>query len=602
VTRALPRACAALAIAALALSTAAHAQPDPNKVIRAVFPTGETGFDPQAAGDIYSNAVNRVIFDTPYTYDYLARPYKLIPNTAVALPEITDGGKLWTIRIKPGIYFADDPVFKGQKRELTAYDYVYSWKRVMDPRMRSNSMQMFDGRFEGMDELVNATKEGGKFDYDKTIAGLQAVDRYTIRMKLNFPDTELLANLTTSSAAAVAREVVEKYADGGGWVMANPVGTGPYILKEWRRGQRIVLEASPTFRDERFPDSSDPADKALVAKYKGKRIPFAGRIEISIIEESNPRLLAFEGGEIDYAAAPVDLIWNVLDPPATLKPRLAERGITLNRGVQPAITYTYFNMEDPVVGGYTPDKVALRRAFSLGYNVDEEVRVIRQGQAFPAAQVVPPTVTGHDPKLQNRKAYDPAAARALLDRFGYKDRDGDGFRETPDGKPLVLKLASAPSAIDRQYDELRKRSADAIGLKVEFVKQKWPDLLKAARLGQLQMFTLGNISTTPEGFGFLGLLYGQNSGFSNLARFRLPEFDKLYEQARAMPDGPAREKVMQKMNELVTVYAPWNITVFRYENVLVHPWITSYKYSGFTQHPWPYLDVDNAKRRGAGKS
>ena len=592
----------ALVIAALALSAAAQAQPDPNKVIRAVFPTGETGFDPQAAGDIYSNAVNRVIFDTPYTYDYLARPYKLIPNTAVALPEISDGGKLWTIRIKPGIYFADDPVFKGQKRELTAYDYVYSWKRVMDPRMRSNSMQMFDGRFEGMDDLVNATKEGGKFDYDKAIAGLQAIDRYTIRLKLNFPDTELMSNLTTSSAAAVAREVVEAYADGSGWVMANPVGTGPYRLKEWRRGQRIVLEASPTFRDERFPDSSDPADKALVAKYKGKRIPFAGRIEISIIEESNPRLLAFEGGEIDYAAAPIDLIWNVMDPPAKLKPRLAERGITLSRGVQPAISYTYFNMEDPIVGGYTPDKVALRRAFSLGYNVDEEVRVIRQGQAFAATQVIPPTVTGHDPKLQNRKAYDPVAARALLDRFGYKDRDGDGFRETPDGKPLVLKLASAPSAIDRQYDELRKRSADAIGLKVEFVKQKWPDLLKAARLGQLQMFTLGNISTTPEGFGFLGLLYGQNSGFSNLARFRLPEFDKLYEQARAMPDGPAREKVMQKMNELVTVYAPWNITVFRYENILVHPWITSYKYSGYTQHPWPYLDVDNAKRRAAGKS
>jgi hypothetical protein len=254
VTRALPRACAALAIAALALSTAAHAQPDPNKVIRAVFPTGETGFDPQAAGDIYSNAVNRVIFDTPYTYDYLARPYKLIPNTAVALPEITDGGKLWTIRIKPGIYFADDPVFKGQKRELTAYDYVYSWKRVMDPRMRSNSMQMFDGRFEGMDEVVNATKEGGKFDYDRTIAGLQAVDRYTIRMKLNFPDTELLANLTTSSASAVAREVVEAYADGSGWVMANPVGTGPTSSRNGaaasascsRRARRSATSASPT--------------------------------------------------------------------------------------------------------------------------------------------------------------------------------------------------------------------------------------------------------------------------------------------------------------------------------------------------------------------
>ncbi len=594
------RAAAALALS-LACAGAALAQPDPSKVIRAVFPTAETGFDPQAAGDIYSNAVNRVIFDTLYEYDYLARPYKLVPNTAVALPEITDGGRLWTIRVRPGIYFSDDPAFKGQKRELTAYDYVYSWKRVLDPRMRSNSMQMFDGRFEGMDELVAAAREGGKFDYDKAIAGLQAIDRYTIRIRLNFPDAELLPNLTTAGAGAVAREVIEAYGDGSGWAMANPVGTGPYRLKEWRRGQKIVLEANPGFRDKRFPDSADPADRAIVAKFRGRRIPFAGRIEVSIIEESNPRLLAFEQGELDYAAAPVDLVWNVLDPPAKLKPRLAGRGVTLNRGVQPAITYTYFNMEDPVVGGYTPDKVALRRAFALAYNVDEEIRVIRQGQAFPATQVIPPTVSGHDPKLDGRKVYDPAAAKALLDRFGYRDRDGDGYRELPDGRPLVLKLASAPSAIDRQYDELRKRSADAVGLKLEFVKQKWPDLLKAARLGQIQMFTLGNINTTPEGFGFLGLLYGPNGGFSNLARFRLPEYDRLYEQARAMPLGAEREKVMQRMNELVSAYAPWNITVFRYENVLVQPWIGAYKYSGFTQHPWPYLDVDVAKRRGAGK-
>lgn len=590
-----------VAAAAFAAVPALHAQGEPEKVLRAVFPVAETGFDPQAAGDIYSNAINRVIFDTPYTYDYLARPHKLVPNTAVALPEVSDGGRVWTIRIKPGIYFADDPAFNGKKRELTAQDYVYSWKRVMDPRIRSNSMQMFDGRFVGMDALVAPAREGGKFDYDKAIAGLKAVDRYTIRLELHFPDTELLANLTTTAASAVAREVIEKYADGAGWAMSNPVGTGPYRLREWRRGQKIVLEANPGYRDVRFPDSSDPADRAIVAKYRGRRLPLVPRVEVSVIEESTPRLLAFEQGQLDYAAVPNDLVWNVLDPPAKVKPRLAERGIALSRGVQPAITYTYFNMEDPVVGGYAPDKVALRRAFSLGYDVDAEIRIIRQGQAMPATQVIPPTVTGHDPSLDGRKAYDPAAAKALLDRFGYRDVDGDGFRELPDGKPLVLKLASAPSAIDRQYDELRQKSANAIGLKVEFVKQKWPDLLKAARLGQIQMFTLGNINTTPEGFGFLGLLYGPNSGFSNLARFRLPEFDKLYEEARALPNGPERERVMQRMNELVSAYAPWNITVFRYENVLTQPWLGAYKYSGFTQHPFPYLDVDVAKRRGVAR-
>jgi ABC-type transport system substrate-binding protein len=296
---------------------------------------------------------------------------------------------------------------------------------------------------------------------------------------------------------------------------------------------------------------------------------------------------------------PSDLVENVLDPGNKLKPRLADRGVTLARGIMPAITYTYFNMEDPVVGGYTPDKIALRRAIGMAYNVPEEIKVIRQGQAIPATQPLPPNVTGYNPSLKDVVRFDPAAARALLDKFGYKDRDGDGYREQPNGQPLVLHLASAPSAIDRPYDELWQRSMQAVGLKVEFVKQKWPDLLKAGRFGQLQMFTLGNINTTPEGFGFLGLLYGGHAGFSNLARFKLPEYDKLYEQARAMPDGPARAKVMQRMSELVVAYAPWNLSVYRYENVIVQPWVVGYKYDPFNAHPWMYYDVDHERRRGA---
>jgi ABC-type transport system substrate-binding protein len=588
---------------ALALgSAAALAQPDPNKVIYAAFPTPETGFDPQAAGDEYSNSVNRVIFDPLYRYDYLARPYKLVPNTAIGTPEITADGKTWTIRIKPDVYFADDPVFKGQRRELTAADYVYAWKRVLDPKMRSNSLQVFDGRFVGADAVVSSAKETGKFDYDAPLEGIQALDRHTIRIKLNFADYELLSNLTTVATAAIAREVVEAYADGAGWVMANPVGTGPYRLKEWRRGQKIVLEANPTFRDEYFPESSLPEDRAIVAKLKGKKLPFAGRIEVSIIEESNPRLLAFEQRDLDYLTVPPDLVPNVLDAQNRLKPRFAEQGITLARGIQPAITYTYFNMEDPIVGGYTPDKIALRRAIGMSYNVDEEVRVLRAGQAAPATQVIPPNVTGYNPKFDGHAKYDPAAARALLDRFGYVDRDKDGWRDLPDGKPLVLKMGSGTSALDRQYNELWQRSLNSIGLRVDFSNQKFADNLKAARLGQLQMWFLGNISTTTEGFGFLGLLYGGHAGFSNLSRFRLPEFDKLYEEARAMPDGPARTKILQRMSELVSVYAPWNLHAYRYENVLVQPWLVGYKYNAFDRHPWRYYDVDLKRRKApAGK-
>jgi ABC-type transport system substrate-binding protein len=587
---------ASVAVFAAAVAASALAQPTPTKTLRVAFPVAETGFDPQAVGDIYSNYVNRAIFDPLYRYDYLARPYKLVPNTATALPEVSDDGKTWTIHVRKGIYFADDPAFKGQRRELTAADYVYAIKRILDPKMRSNSLQMVDGRFVGADAVVAKAKETGRFDYDTVIEGLQAVDRYTLRFKLAFADYELLSNLTTTATSAVAREVIEANADGNGWAMTHPVGTGAYRLADWRRGQRIVLEANPGYRDEKYPVPSSRADEALAKGLTGRKLPLVPRVEISIIEEAQPRLLAFQQKQLDFVAVPVTIVSKVLDAKNHLKPEFAKEGVRLERAIQPAIAYAYFNMEDPIVGGYAPPQIALRRAIAMGYDVGEEIRVLRQNQGLPATQVVPPNMTGHDPAYDGRLRHDPAAAKALLDRFGYKDRNGDGFRELPDGRPLTLQMASATTAQDREADELWRKSLNAIGLRVDFVKQKWPDLLKSARLGQLQMWQLGNINTTPDGFGFFGLLYGRNAGFSNLSRFALPEFDRLYEQARAMPDSPARLAVERRMSELFNAYSPWVLTAFRYENVLVQPWLRGFKYNPTYQFPFPYLDVGTNAR------
>jgi len=591
---------AAACAAALALAPPAlHAQPDPNKVLRVAFLIAETGFDPQASSDVYSNYVNRVLFDPLFRYDYVSRPHRIVPNTAAALPEISKDGMTWTIRVQPGTYFGDDPAFGGKKRELTAADYAYAWKRILDPKTRSPQLELFDGKLVGMDALVAKAKETGKFDYDAPVEGLQVVDRFTLRLKLKEPYYDLLADLTTTGSAAVAREVVEKYGDASGWVMANPVGTGPYRLKEWRRGQKIVLEASPTFRDVRYPESGDPADRALMARFKGRKLPMIGTLDISVIEEASPRLQAFEKGALDYVEVPVDLVSNVMDPGNVLKPRFKQAGVALQRGIIPGITYTWFNMEDPVVGGYEKEKVALRRAIGMAYNVDEEAQVIRQGQAEWASQVIPPGVSGHDPKFTGNTKYDPAAAKALLDRFGYVDRDKDGWRDLPDGKPLVLKKGTVPSPLERQYDELWKRNMTAIGVKIEFVTQKWPDLLKMARGGQLQMWQLGNRSTTTEGYGFLGLLYGPNAGLANLARFRQADYDRLYRASKQLPDGPERAKLMREMSQIVAAYAPWKINAYRYENVLVYPWVLGYKLNVFNLHPWQYLDIDTTMARRA---
>ena len=586
-------------LACIALLPAARAA-DMNKTLRVAFPVDVTGFDPQAMSDAYSGYVMRAIFDAAYAYDYLARPYKLIPNTAEALPVVSDGGKTFTFKVKKGIYFAADAAFKGQPRELTAHDYVYSWKRLLDPKVRSPNMDLLQDRIIGADPLIEQAKKSGKFDYDTKLEGLQALDRYTVQLKLSRPDYNLQDNMTHWAMSAVAREVIELYGDGSGWAVDHPVGSGPYVIKEWRKGSKVILEASPTFRQEIFPASADPADKAIVAAMKGKRVPAIGRVEVNIIEESNPRFLAFDSKQLDFVYVPADFVNRVLAD-GKLKPEFAKQGIQWMRTVEPSFTYTFFNMNDPTIGGYTQEKIALRRAIVQGYNINEEIKVIRQGQAMPATQPIPPGLPGHDAELKRPDLYNPAQAKGLLDKFGYKDCDGDGFRELPGCKPLVLKLWTEPDALSRQFDELWKRSMDAIGIRADFVKQKWPETLKEARGGKVVAWQLGGIAAVREGESFLNHLYSKMIGSSNYGNFQLAEYDKLFEQAQLLPDGPERNKLYRKLSDYHYTLAPAMLGVFRYSNVLLHPWVVGWKSHAFEQYPFAHLDIDLTRRAAAGK-
>src|SRR6185369_1781303 len=294
---------------------------------------------------------------------------------------------------------------------------------------------------------------------------------------------------------------------------------------------------------------------------------------------------------------PFDLIPNVLEPGNKLKPALAKDGVTLARALQPSLSYCYFNMDDPVVGGYTPEKIALRRAIVMAFNTPELIDIWYQGQAVRATQPIPPPVSGHSKDFSANVPYDPKTAKALLDRFGYKDRDGDGWRETPDGKPLAISMGSATSGRDRERDELWLKSMTAIGIKIDFVKQKWPDLLKMGRAGKLQMWPVGWITTYGEGDAFMQLLYSKNIGQSNYSRFVNAEYDELYRQSKRIPNGPERDALYRKMATIVAAYNPWDLGVYRYENTLLRPWMQGYKKNIYIEHPWQFLDIDTAKRK-----
>ena len=586
-----------LALAALAAVLPAPAA-DPGKVFRYAFEVAETSFDPQKIADLYSNIINSAMFDPPLTYDYLARPLKLKPNTLVSMPEITADGMTYTLRVKPGIYFNDDAAFNGAKRELVAADYVYTMKRVFDPRLAAPQLSEFEGVVYGSEELLAKARKENKLDYDAPFEGIKALDKYTFQVRLSKPFYNFIYQLADCRAAcAVAREVVERYGDDIG---SHPVGTGAYRLAFWKRSSKMVFEPNPNFREEYFdgePTADDAEGQAILARMKGKRLPMIGRVEVYIIEETQPRWLSFLNGEMDLLFQLPTEFANTVIPNNQLAANLKRRGIQMAQVAGLDLTYAYFNMEDPVVGGYTPEKVALRRAITLGYNVRDEIAIIRKGQAIPAHTPYSPGVAGHDPAFRTTaNEYNVPKARALLDMFGYVDRNGDGYRELPDGSPLVIRHNSTPTARDQQIDELWKRSMDDIGVRISISKGKWPDLLKASYAGKLQMWTLGGAASEPDAQTWLVALYGPNAGLKgNQAQFKLAEYDRLFERVRTMPDSPERTKLYQQMTKLVVAYAPWKLNVHRILTDLWYPQVIGYRRPALmARNFWKYIDIDPA--------
>jgi len=578
------------AVVALAAASAAPAA-DLSKVYRIAFPTAETGFDPARVSDLYSNTVNEAIFERLLTYDYLARPAKLVPLAAEAMPQVTDNGRTYTFRIRKGIHYTPDPAFKGRKRELVAGDFAYVIKRHADPKNRSPWAFMVEGRIAGLDDAIAQARKSGRFDYDAKIPGLETPDPYTLVIRLVAPD--YLFNYTVAHVpyGAMAREVVEAYGDDIG---AHPVGTGPYVLKEWKRASRIVLEANPDFRGFTWDFApAEPAwDDALVQTMRGRKMPQIGRVEISIIEEDQSRWLAFGGKELDVLALPGTFRPQAVGADGKLLPRWTGEGVTLFKAIDPELTYTIFNFRDPVIGGFAPEKLALRRAIIMAYDVREEIEVVRKGQAVQAHMPIPAGVVGHDPSYRTISPYDPALANRLLDRFGYR-KGPDGWRRMPDGRPLVIRQATQTSQIDRTFNELWRKAMDSIAVRIEFDSGKFGDNLKAAKACQLMMWGAAWIADYPDGDNFMQLLYGPNTGQSNNGCYESKSFDALYERARAMPpDAPGRNLLFLEMTRQMQVDGAWAMHVSRERNQMIRPWVLGYKKHPILHAEWLYMDLE----------
>ncbi len=540
--------------AALALATAAPAALAADKVLHAFLSTGETGLDPAVASDLASLSLLENLFEPMLRYDYEARPVKLTPGSLREMPTSDASGTVWTFHLKPGMFFSEDPAFNGKKREVTAADYKFAIERLLDPALKSPWSFMFEGK----------------------LADLRALDKYTLRLTLKEPDPSLLFYLALPATGAVAKEVTDAY---GSQVGNHPVGSGPFVIEEWKRSDKITLAAN----------------KGYHQVWQGKRLPLVDKVEVKIMEEYQSRVLGFLNGEFDYIEqVPESMRDMVLDPSSSkplLKKELAARGMVLSPFPVLQTYYMWMNMDDPVIGGYSKEKVALRRAIALGYNGPEDIALLKKGLAIPAQSPLPPNVLGYDPAYRSPISYNPKLAKALLDRFGYK-AGKDGFRTLPNGQPLALVMHSEPTMVGRLRDELWRKNLNALGIRVSFKTDKKTEIIKASRLGKVQMFETNWIADFPDGDNFFQLLWGPNSGRANYARFNLPDYNSRYEKARQLSDGPERNALYRELNQLIHAYNPWVLLIHPISADIQQPWLKNY-----IRHPveltnWRYLDIE----------
>ena len=498
------------------------------------------GFDPARVGDVSSAQALQRIYEGLVQVSYLARPYQVEPLLAAALPEVSADGLTYTFRLRPGIYFQDDACFVatgGKGREATAEDAVYSLQRIADAKNASTGWWAFEKRIAGLDDFRTASRGTAPTDYAQPVSGLQAVDRYTLRIQLTQPYPQLLWVLALHYGSLVPREAVEFYGDRFG---QHPVGTGPYVLTEWTQNYRLVFDRNPKWRETGRRD---------LCPSSGEPLPFIDRIVATMVADAATQWMMFLGGELDESDISRDNWSVVLDEHRQLVPELKNRQVQLAVSPQLRITYIGFNMDDPVLGR----NAALRQAMTLAFNSEEWITLFN-GRVRRPNGPIPSTLAGYEPDY-NPWAFNLERARQKLAEAGYPEgRDPATGRRLE----LTLDLGRADDLELRQSAELFAAFMERIGIVVKLSLNNGPAFYSKLERRQAQMFFLSWLGDYPDAENFLQCFYGPNaSPGPNRANYVNPEFDRLLAQVRVMPDTPERTELYRQMARLVIDDCPW---------------------------------------------
>jgi ABC-type transport system substrate-binding protein len=589
------------AVHASAQPGAADAATAPAKVLQLPMRTdGPKSLDPAFGSTQYDNIAVSQIYETLLTFKY-NQPRELEPLLLAAMPEVSADGKTLTFRLKPGVRFHDNACFPGGKgREVRSDDVFYSLKRLADKRTGLKNWWLLENTIVGFDEFKdaqNAALDAGKgFDYDAPVEGFKKVSDTEFQIVLRKPVYRFQYILAQFQTSIVPREAVEKYKDD---FFRNPVGTGPFVLDAWTPKQRLTLNRNPNYHEVTYParDQWDREDRRRrMDRAAGQRVPFVDRMEFTMFVEDQPMWLQFDAGNLGFIEVPADYFELAFDKRTRqLKPELTAKGVAAHSDPLLDFIFNGFNMEDPVLGGLTPERRALRQAIHLAIDLNEINEAFYNGLNVVYDGPIPPGMDGHPeggtaPK--NYRGPNLELARQKLAAAGWPD--GKNAR----GERLVIRYHTSNGTIQQKQAEMLKRQLEQLGLAFEPVVVDFSSLIESVNNRKAPMFGFAWGSDYPDAENNLALFYGPNeSPGSNHYNYKNPEYDKLYEQILAMKPSPERTAIYERMRDMLIEDVPFTGSMARTRFYLMAPWIVNCRPTERTWSWLKYLDVDDSKRR-----
>ncbi len=564
-----------LALVLVGVIACTRQKDDKIKELNLISAAKVAGFDPALAGDIYQSNEMGKVFEGLYEYHPTKRPYELIPSLAEAMPEVSADQLTYTFRIRKGVKFHDDKCFpSGKGRELKASDFVFSLKRLADPKVMSKGWWLFDGKLAGVDEWRQKASASGAADYAAPIEGILALDDYTLQLKLVRPYPQLMYSLAMTFTVAVAKEAVDFYKD---QFLNHPVGTGPFVLPEFTQSNTIVYNRNPNYREKYYP-SEDPA-------LSKQRVPMVDRIVVHVLPEAQPRWLNFNKAKVDVLELPKDNFEQALTKELTLTEEMKQKSVKYAAEPMLDVTFYAFNHDDPLF----KKNLKLRQAMSLGYDRNKSNALFYNSTALNAQGPIPPGLGGYDSSFKNPYVeYDVAKAKELLKEAGY-----------PGGKGLPeITVQTTNNTDSRQMLEFFTKSMAELGIRIKIGANTWPELVNKVSKRQYQIYTMAWHGDYPDAENFLAILHCPNQApGSNGANYCNPQFDELFRKASVLQDSPERTKSYQELNRMAALDVPWIFGVHRTRHYLSQGWVKNFVYTEYFQHLWQYLDVDMEKKK-----